>query len=199
MLYRGACRADAAREVGFRLAHIHARAAQEPELLACFDHMASFKAIRLEPYLLATAEHHPDLREPLLELAEHAAQNKRSLIHGDVSPKNLLLGPDGPVFLDAECACWGDPAFDIAFCVGALVVRVTSQNQMVPFKCATVKIILILPSNDLPHHVICPRVCCIDTRSARGTSLAVVCQGAIDPARLRIDGEPFRTVHFGSA
>jgi aminoglycoside phosphotransferase (APT) family kinase protein len=85
--------------------------------------MASFKAIRLEPYLLATAEHHPDLREPLLELAEHAAQNKRSLIHGDVSPKNLLLGPDGPVFLDAECACWGDPAFDIAFCLNHLLLK----------------------------------------------------------------------------
>ena len=60
--------------------------------------MASFKAIRLEPYLLATAEHHPDLREPLLELAEQSAQSKHSLIHGDVSPKNMLLGPDGPVF-----------------------------------------------------------------------------------------------------
>ena len=123
MLYRGACHADDARAVGFRLAHIHAMAAKEPELLASFDHMASFKAIRLDPYLLATAEHHPDLREPLLELAEQSAQSKHSLIHGDVSPKNMLLGPDGPVFLDAECACWGDPAFDIAFCLNHLLLK----------------------------------------------------------------------------
>ena len=45
------------------------------------------------------------------------------MIHGDVSPKNILLGPDGPVFLDAECACMGDPAFDLAFCLNHLLLK----------------------------------------------------------------------------
>ncbi len=45
------------------------------------------------------------------------------MIHGDVSPKNILLGPDGPVFLDAECACIGDPAFDIAFCLNHFLLK----------------------------------------------------------------------------
>ena len=44
-------------------------------------------------------------------------------MHGDVSPKNILVGPEGPVFLDAECAWWGDPAFDLAFCLNHLLLK----------------------------------------------------------------------------
>jgi hypothetical protein len=45
------------------------------------------------------------------------------LVHGDVSPKNILVGPDGPVLLDAECAWYGDPAFDLAFCLNHLLLK----------------------------------------------------------------------------
>ena len=48
---------------------------------------------------------------------------KRALVHGDVSPKNILQGPAGPVFLDAECAWFGDPAFDLAFCLNHLLLK----------------------------------------------------------------------------
>ena len=44
-------------------------------------------------------------------------------MHGDVSPKNILIGPDGPIFLDAECAWYGDPAFDLAFCLNHLLLK----------------------------------------------------------------------------
>jgi aminoglycoside phosphotransferase (APT) family kinase protein len=44
-------------------------------------------------------------------------------VHGDISPKNILVGPRGPVFLDAECAWWGDPAFDLAFCLNHLLLK----------------------------------------------------------------------------
>jgi hypothetical protein len=40
-----------------------------------------------------------------------------------VSPKNILVGPAGPVFLDAECAWYGDPAFDLAFCLNHLLLK----------------------------------------------------------------------------
>src|SRR5947208_5851567 len=49
--------------------------------------------------------------------------NKKALVHGDVSPKNILAGPHGPVFLDAECAWYGDPAFDLAFCLNHLLLK----------------------------------------------------------------------------
>ena len=45
------------------------------------------------------------------------------LVHGDFSPKNILQGPNGPVILDAECAWFGDPAFDVAFMLNHLLLK----------------------------------------------------------------------------
>jgi len=112
-----------AAEVARRLVRIHAETAADPTLAACFPTDAIFHAIRIEPYLLATARVHPDLASQLQRLAETAAATRLALVHGDVSPKNILAGPDGPVFLDAECAWWGDPAFDVAFCLNHLLLK----------------------------------------------------------------------------
>ena len=75
------------------------------------------------PYLLATARAHPDRAAALESLAETTARTKFTVVHGDVSPKNILIGPRGPVFIDAECAWFGDPAFDLAFCLNHLLLK----------------------------------------------------------------------------
>jgi 5-methylthioribose kinase len=118
-------RADAsvARAVGERLVRIHAASADDPEVAAEFATDRIFHDIRLEPYLLATATRHPDLAPALRALATTTAATRRCLVHGDVSPKNILVGPKGPVFLDAECAWFGDPAFDLAFCLNHLLLK----------------------------------------------------------------------------
>ena len=109
--------------VGATLARIHAATAADPGLAQRFatDHI--FYPIRLEPYLAATAEKHADCKPRLLELIRQTQGNKKALVHGDVSPKNILIGAAGPVFLDAECAWWGDPAFDLAFCLNHLLLK----------------------------------------------------------------------------
>jgi aminoglycoside phosphotransferase (APT) family kinase protein len=118
-------RADVAdaTEIGRRLGRIHAATANNPQVAAQFPRSDIFHAIRLEPYLEATATAHPDLREALFGLSRRTGDTRLVMIHGDVSPKNILLGPDGPVFLDAECACIGDPAFDLAFCLNHLLLK----------------------------------------------------------------------------
>jgi len=105
------------------LARIHAATAAIPDLAAEFPTDAIFHDIRLEPYLLATAKVHTDLADRLEALAATTAATKLCMVHGDVSPKNILVGPNGPVFLDAECAWWGDPAFDLAFCLNHLLLK----------------------------------------------------------------------------
>jgi aminoglycoside phosphotransferase (APT) family kinase protein len=118
-------RADSAfaAEVGRRLVAIHAATAADPALAAEFPTDAIFHDIRLEPYLVATAAAHPDCASALHALVETTRTTKRALVHGDVSPKNILVGPQGPVVLDAECAWWGDPAFDLAFCLNHLLLK----------------------------------------------------------------------------
>ena len=114
---------DTARAVGRSLARVHSHSAARPELAAAFATDAIFFDIRLEPYLLATARRHADLAAELEELVRTTQANAKALVHGDVSPKNILIGPHGPVFLDAECAWWGDPAFDLAFCLNHLLLK----------------------------------------------------------------------------
>ena len=119
----GAIEPATAAEVGRRIARIHAATAGRAEIAARFANDDIFWPIRLEPYLLATAARHPDVAPALRSLAETTARTKRALVHGDVSPKNILVGPRGPVFLDAECAWYGDPAFDLAFCLNHLLLK----------------------------------------------------------------------------
>jgi 5-methylthioribose kinase len=112
-----------AARVATSLARIHAATAADPTTATQFPTDTIFFDIRLEPYLLATARAHPDLAPRLEALVATTQHNKRALVHGDVSPKNILAGPRGPVLLDAECAWWGDPAFDLAFCLNHLLLK----------------------------------------------------------------------------
>ncbi|MEQ1806606.1 MAG: phosphotransferase [Burkholderiaceae bacterium] len=118
-------RADplAAAAVGARLVQIHAATAGRREIAQRFPTDPIFHAIRLAPYLEATALRHPDIAGALQTLVQVTASTHEALVHGDVSPKNIMLGPDGPIFLDAECAWYGDPAFDIAFCLNHLLLK----------------------------------------------------------------------------
>jgi aminoglycoside phosphotransferase (APT) family kinase protein len=112
-----------AAEVGRRIGAIHAATAHHPEIAADFPTDATFHAIRLEPYLEATARKHSTISEKPMALSRDTLTTKLTLVHGDVSPKNILAGPNGPVFLDAECAWYGDPAFDLAFCLNHMLLK----------------------------------------------------------------------------
>jgi len=118
---------DTAKAVGDVLGRLHSASAGRPEIAAAFDAIDNFFALRLEPYLVATASRHPEVASQLFKLVARTAGTPRVLVHGDVSPKNILVGPSGPVFLDAECACYGDPAFDLAFCLNHLMLKCLIQ------------------------------------------------------------------------
>ena len=123
LLRDGVVEPGTARAVGDVLGRVHAATADRPEVARAFATDATFHAIRLEPYLEATGRAHPDLAPRLAALVETTASMRRVLVHGDFSPKNLLIGPRGPVVLDAECAWYGDPAFDLAFVLNHLLLK----------------------------------------------------------------------------
>jgi aminoglycoside phosphotransferase (APT) family kinase protein len=126
-LLEGVVEPGVAAQVSHVLAGLHAASAHRPDLAQTFDTLANFHALRLQPYLLATAGRHPDIAEHLQALALRTGNTRLALVHGDVSPKNILVGPHGPVLLDAECAWYGDPAFDVAFCLNHLLLKCLVQ------------------------------------------------------------------------
>jgi len=105
------------------LVRIHCETAGDKSISEQFDNDELFCSLRLEPYFHATGEIHTDLRPQLMAVAALAMENKKALVHGDVSPKNILVGTQGPIILDAECAWYGDPAFDLAFCLNHLLLK----------------------------------------------------------------------------
>jgi aminoglycoside phosphotransferase (APT) family kinase protein len=112
-----------AARVGDALARIHAATAGKPDVAQAFDNAALFHALRLEPYLLFTAEKHIALAPAIRAEAARIAASRIAVMQGDISPKNILCGPDGPVFIDAETASTGDPVFDLAFCLNHLLLK----------------------------------------------------------------------------
>ncbi|MGH7024713.1 MAG: phosphotransferase family protein [Caulobacteraceae bacterium] len=110
-------------KVGRALARIHAATAGRDDVAAHFPVPANFFALRIDPFLLYTAERHGDVAPRLRELAADLQKRRTALIWGDASPKNILVGGEGPVFLDAETAAMGDPAFDVAFCSTHLLLK----------------------------------------------------------------------------
>ena len=122
-LAAGEADAGFAGRVGRTIAAIHAATAHSQSIARKFANDDLFHAIRLEPYLEATAPAHPDIADRLMRLSWETLATKVTLVHGDVSPKNILAGPRGPVFLDAECAWYGDPAFDLAFCLNHMLLK----------------------------------------------------------------------------
>ena len=105
------------------LVAIHNATALRPDVAAAFPNHVNFSALRLEPYFAAAAAAHPAHAAVLHNLIARTGGNRLALIHGDVSPKNILVGAQGPVLVDAECATFGDPAFDAAFCLNHLLLK----------------------------------------------------------------------------
>ncbi|WP_293975717.1 aminoglycoside phosphotransferase family protein [Sphingopyxis sp.] len=109
--------------VGSSLAAVHSATANNAVDRDAFATDAMFRALRIDPFLLYVAQKDAEVASALYALADDLASRKLALVHGDVSPKNTLVGADGPVFLDAECAVYGDPAFDLAFCSTHLLLK----------------------------------------------------------------------------
>lgn len=118
--------------VGRNLVGIHAATAGDAAVAGQFANDADFYAIRLEPYFVATAQRHPECADALHALVHATARTKLALVHGDISPKNILVGAHGPIFLDAECAWYGDPAFDLAFCLNHLLLKCVWRPENTP-------------------------------------------------------------------
>ena len=102
-------------EAGRVLGQIHSATWGDKAAATAFDSTSNFFELRLEPYLLTTGQRHPNLASYFEVESARIQAMSLALVHGDYSPKNMLVRPDRFVLLDCEVAWYGEPAFDVAF------------------------------------------------------------------------------------
>ena len=126
-LMAGRASSDDARAVGRALGKIQSHSTRVAGMAARFDNQELFESLRIEPYLRRTAAALPGVRGVIEGIIEGLEHTRLALVHGDLSPKNVLIGGEeaapSAVILDAECATWGDPVFDAAFCLSHLALK----------------------------------------------------------------------------
>ncbi len=115
LLLAGAAHIKHARAFGRLLAQIHNAVERSPGLAQQFAERRFFEELRLEPYYSYTASQVPAARAFLLELIGETRYRNHALVHGDYSPKNVLIHKGKLIVLDFEVIHFGDPAFDIGF------------------------------------------------------------------------------------
>ena len=123
LLLAGCCEVRHAIHAAELLARIHHVSAGDATAAQQFDTTLNFQQLRIEPYLITTGHRHPEWRAFFEAEAARLMATRECLVHGDFSPKNLLIGGDRLVLLDCEVAWYGDPAFDCAFLLTHLFLK----------------------------------------------------------------------------
>ena len=123
MLLAGQIHPDHFRQFATLLATIHRETYGRADLAEAFGDRAFFESLRLEPYYGYSAQQTPAAAAFLDSLIRETLACRITLVHGDYSPKNILLHADRMVLLDHEVVHWGDPAFDLGFSMTHLLSK----------------------------------------------------------------------------
>lgn len=117
--------------VALFLTRFHGKTHENEEVRREFEDQSNFIQLRINPYIVRILERYADLKEPLDEIIAGLLSEKLCLVHGDFSPKNILLLPDGRVWMiDCEVAHYGNPAFDVAFCANHLLLKAIHLSSL---------------------------------------------------------------------
>jgi len=123
-LLAGRIAATQVRQCAQLLARIHVASWQQRSHVELeFRDRSFFESLRLDPYYGHAAESLPAARGFLNKLAEQTRSRRLTLVHGDFSPKNMLVHDSRLVLLDHEVIHWGDPAFDLGFLLTHLLSK----------------------------------------------------------------------------
>jgi 5-methylthioribose kinase len=123
LLLRGALELDHIAQFARLLGTLHRAATGRPDVATTFDDRSFFESLRIEPYYTYTAEQTLMVRPFYAELIAATRARRLTLVHGDYSPKNVLVYHDRLVLLDHEVIHFGDPAFDLGFALTHLLSK----------------------------------------------------------------------------
>lgn len=112
-----------AERCGTILAKWHAATWDDEEVRTRFHDEEAFEQLRIDPYYRTVARRRPEVAATVQGYIDRMLQNRRCLVHGDFSPKNVLFGTRDLWIVDFETAHFGDPVFDLAFMLNHLILK----------------------------------------------------------------------------
>ncbi len=116
---------------GHMLALLHDQSYnQREQLSAVFAETSFFEHLRLDPYYHHAARQLPDAAPFLFNLTTDTRNRRRTLVHGDYSPKNILIHDDRLILLDHEVIHFGDPAFDVGFSLAHFLSKAHARKPL---------------------------------------------------------------------
>jgi enolase len=122
-LLDGRVREATAARVGEVLAVWHAGTFRDPGAERLFADREVFEQLRIEPYHRTVMRCHPELAGAIGRYVDRLTGAGVCLVHGDYSPKNVLVGDGGLWVIDFEVAHFGNPDFDLAFMLNHLYLK----------------------------------------------------------------------------
>jgi len=129
MLFRGEHDCNIARLAGATLGSIISVSLHDQEAERLFGDRTVFDQLRIDPYYRFTASRRPDAAEYIGRLISRSGLRRNSLVHGDWSPKNLLVHGGGLWVIDWEVVHYGDPSFDVGFLLNHLLLKSIAMPQ----------------------------------------------------------------------
>ena len=123
LLLDGEISLEIARQAGNLLAKIITASQANEIFKETFSDRTVFDELRVDPYYRTTAMRDADARKAIQRLIDDSWAIRTSLVHGDYSPKNMLVRGDNIFLIDFEVVHWGDPAFDAAFLLNHLMLK----------------------------------------------------------------------------
>ncbi|MEO8128182.1 MAG: aminoglycoside phosphotransferase family protein [Bryobacteraceae bacterium] len=88
-----------------------------------FGDLTVFRQLRLDPYYEVTAKRHPNFATHFKSAIDRCGAGGVCLVHGDWSPKNMMVASGSVMAIDFEVIHYGDPSFDSAFLLNHLVLK----------------------------------------------------------------------------
>jgi len=124
-LMDGVFNAETAKSAADILSLIHSQSHKiDEQVKAKFSDQKYFIQLRIDPFHRFLINKYPELSTEINTLIEELTDQKTCLVHGDFSPKNMLVEKSGHIVLiDYEVAHWGNPVFDLAYCLGHLMLK----------------------------------------------------------------------------
>jgi 5-methylthioribose kinase len=128
-LERGRIDLQIAAQCGELLATVHNETIDNRDLKSLFKDTKPFEQLRLEPCYGRVIQSFPDLKKIIDAQSRHLLRDRRSLVLGDLRPRNVWIDTGQVYLVDFAAAHYGNPSFDLAFYSSDLCLRAMRHSM----------------------------------------------------------------------